>query len=143
LPVRAGTAEHRSANFNGVGVYETIANRRIEQAQKEGLFDNLPGKGKPIADLHYERPPGWWAMRMVRAERNRSTLEQLEGQIGTTRASFWRAGSETEVRQRVAEANRQISAYNTAAAVRNRKGRIDPSQIVARWRYYQAVDNRP
>jgi hypothetical protein len=28
--------------------FERLVEERIQQAQKEGLFDNLPGKGKPL-----------------------------------------------------------------------------------------------
>src|SRR6266516_2169686 len=31
-----------------VGWFDRIADERIQQAQQEGLFDNLPGKGKPL-----------------------------------------------------------------------------------------------
>jgi len=30
-----------------VGWFDRIADERIQQAQQEGLFDNLPGKGNP------------------------------------------------------------------------------------------------
>jgi hypothetical protein len=31
-----------------MGIFETIAENRIRAAQEEGLFSNLPGKGKPL-----------------------------------------------------------------------------------------------
>jgi hypothetical protein len=31
-----------------MGLFEKIAEQRIQEAQAEGLFDNLPGKGKPL-----------------------------------------------------------------------------------------------
>src|SRR6266516_4595325 len=31
-----------------VGWFDRIADERIQQAQQEGLFDNLPGNGKPL-----------------------------------------------------------------------------------------------
>jgi len=31
-----------------MGIFETIAENRILAAQEEGLFNNLPGKGKPL-----------------------------------------------------------------------------------------------
>jgi hypothetical protein len=47
-----------------------VAERRIEQAMKEGKFDNLPGAGKP---LDIEPAPAdenarltWWALRILR-----------------------------------------------------------------------------
>ena len=47
-----------------------LADRRIEDAMKEGKFDNLPGKGKP---LNLEPMPAeenarltWWALRILK-----------------------------------------------------------------------------
>jgi hypothetical protein len=54
---------------------ETIADRRIAAARVAGLFDDLPGKGKPIPDLHLERAPGWWAARWVKTEREKMRSE--------------------------------------------------------------------
>ncbi len=31
-----------------MGLFDRIVEERIQQAQKEGLFDDLPGKGKPL-----------------------------------------------------------------------------------------------
>jgi hypothetical protein len=31
-----------------VGLFDKIAEDRIKQAQKDGVFDNLPGKGQPL-----------------------------------------------------------------------------------------------
>jgi Domain of unknown function (DUF1992) len=31
-----------------VDIFQKIAEDRIQEAQREGLFDNLPGKGKPL-----------------------------------------------------------------------------------------------
>lgn len=31
-----------------MGLFDKLAEDRIQQAQKEGAFDNLPGKGKPL-----------------------------------------------------------------------------------------------
>lgn len=52
----------------GVDVIASIAERRIAEGREAGLFDDLPGRGEPIADLDVERPPGWWAMRFAQRE---------------------------------------------------------------------------
>jgi hypothetical protein len=31
-----------------MGIFDRIAEERIQQAQEEGVFDDLPGKGKPL-----------------------------------------------------------------------------------------------
>lgn len=54
-----------------MNIFEVIAERRIEAAIEEGVFDNLAGAGQPIGDLDQVRPPGWWAARLVRQEHDR------------------------------------------------------------------------
>jgi len=59
---------------------EAIVDRRIREARAAGLFDNLTGRGKPIPDIDSERPPGWFAARLVKQERD---LLRAEGRIPT------------------------------------------------------------
>ena len=42
---------------------------QIQQAMARGDFDNLPGYGKPIADLGSTHDPDWWLKRLVERER--------------------------------------------------------------------------
>ena len=56
-----------------------LADRRIEEAMKEGKFDNLPGAGKP---LELEPMPAeenarlmWWTIRILR--QNDFTPEEI------------------------------------------------------------------
>ena len=51
-------------------VMRRLADRRIEDAMKEGKFDNLPGAGKPIdldpAPAEEDARLLWWALRILR-----------------------------------------------------------------------------
>jgi hypothetical protein len=47
---------------------ELIAENRIQQAMEEGQFDDLPGAGKPIADIDEPYDPLWWVRKWVRRE---------------------------------------------------------------------------
>jgi hypothetical protein len=53
--------------------FRRLADRRIEEAMREGKFDNLPGRGKPIelepmpADENARAT--WWALRIMRRKR--------------------------------------------------------------------------
>jgi hypothetical protein len=42
---------------------------QIERAMERGEFDNLPGLGKPIADLGSSHDPDWWLKKLVERER--------------------------------------------------------------------------
>lgn len=95
-----------------MGVFETIADRRIREARAEGLFDDLPGKGKPIEDLGVERPSGWWASRVVKTERDKTRREELIEGLRRTTPSLWRLKTETELVDEVLRLNEQIAEYN-------------------------------
>jgi hypothetical protein len=40
----------------------------IQQAIRRGDFDNLPGAGKPIENLHQVNDPDWWIRRKIERE---------------------------------------------------------------------------
>ncbi|GAA4756940.1 hypothetical protein GCM10025783_32920 [Amnibacterium soli] len=40
----------------------------IQQAMRRGEFDDLPGAGKPLADLGTVRDPDWWIRRKIERE---------------------------------------------------------------------------
>ena len=56
-------------------IAETIAERAIREAMARGLFDDLPGSGRPIDDLDRQLEPGWWAARAIEEERRRASAE--------------------------------------------------------------------
>jgi hypothetical protein len=116
-----------------VNIFETIADRRIEEARKAGLFDNLPGKGKPIPDLGTERAPGWWAARLAKRERSIMKAEELDRRVRMAKPVLWRLDDESEVRQMVAQLNREIDDYNTVTTW-ERRHRFDPDEIVDQWK---------
>lgn len=116
-----------------MNVFETIADRRIREARENGLFDNLPGAGKPIPDLGVERKPGWWAERIVKAERSQARAEQLDRELRAARPGLWRLGEETSVRAEVAAWNERIDEHNRAATVEHR-ARFDVEEVVDLWR---------
>jgi hypothetical protein len=41
----------------------------IQQAQRRGEFENLPGAGKPLANLRETTDPDWWFRRKIERER--------------------------------------------------------------------------
>jgi hypothetical protein len=79
-------------NVDIESVFRRLAERQIEEAEREGKFDNLPGAGKPL-DL--EPMPAeesarltWWVLRILRRNdftphevRWRKQIEAMKGQI--------------------------------------------------------------
>jgi len=94
-----------------------LADRRIEDAMKDGKFDNLPGSGKPI-DL--EPMPAdenarltWWAIRILKGNDVmpdevvwRKRIDVMKGELAET-------GSESRVRALVQQINVLVYKLNT------------------------------
>ncbi len=94
-----------------------VADRRIEEAMKQGKFDNLPGKGKPL-DL--EPMPAeenarmtWWMLRILRKNdftpdevRLRKRIEQLKSQLSAVCNRRQLAG-------RISQINALVKKLNT------------------------------
>lgn len=94
-----------------------LADRRIEEAMREGKFDNLPGAGKPI-DL--EPMPAeenarlmWWALRLLKQNdfipeevRWHKALDRLREAVNTV-------SEEAELAKLVAQINELVRKINT------------------------------
>ncbi len=63
----ASTEPEPPANPVPRGV-DGIVERQIRDAQERGLFDNLPGAGRPLPDLGERRDENWWLRRHVLRE---------------------------------------------------------------------------
>lgn len=96
--------------------FETWVDQQIREAQERGEFDNLPGKGKPIKDLHEPYDELWWIRQKLERENISYTPPNLAlgKQIEDARERMAAASSEAEVRnilevinERIREANRK------------------------------------
>jgi Domain of unknown function (DUF1992) len=101
----------------GIG-FGTWVERQIQEAAERGEFDNLPGAGKPIADLDKPHDELWWVKDKLRREH----LSYLPPTIALRKeaedalAAAHRAGTEGEVRRILADINRKITEGNRKAA---------------------------
>jgi hypothetical protein len=90
--------------------------QQIHEAMERGAFDNLPGAGKPIPDRGDEDAAQAWLREYLRRE-GVSTDEllptplKLRKEIARLTATVPTLGSEIEVREAVAELNRQIMEW--------------------------------
>jgi Domain of unknown function (DUF1992) len=101
----------------GVG-FGAWVERQIREAAERGAFDNLPGAGKPIADLDKPHDELWWVKDKLRRE-NLSYLPPtiaLRRQAEDALAAAYQARSEDQVRRIVADINARIVDGNRKAA---------------------------
>jgi hypothetical protein len=117
-----------------------LADRRIEEAMREGKFDNLPGRGQP---LELEPMPAeenarmtWWCLRILK--QNDFTPEEVRYRksIDHLRAALERAGNETQVCRLVRQINELVRKVNTLGtnAINLGVGAVDEAEQLRRFR---------
>ena len=118
--------------------WESFIEQQIREAMEEGAFDNLEGKGQPIADLGRAYDPDWWAKKLIEREKVsvappalalRRTVEQTLERLPHIR-------QEAEVRRLLDGLNAQIRKLNATAAEGppTNLAPLDVEAIVRQWR---------
>jgi uncharacterized small protein (DUF1192 family) len=118
--------------------WESWREELIRLAHEEGAFDNLPGAGKPLAELGESYDPDWWVKKLVRREQvsmlppSLELLRKVEAEV----EQIWKLSDEAEVRERIRALNVEIARANARAAEGppTRLAPLDADTIVAEWR---------
>jgi len=123
--------------------FDTWIDKQIRDAERDGLFDDLPGKGKPIADLDQPRDELWWVREKLKREgiqylppglQLRKDLQDLRAEVRT----MWQ---ESQVRTAVREFNvriRHVNSHNLDGPSSNLMP-LDVEREVERWREERLV----
>jgi len=123
--------------------WETWIDAQIRVAREQGAFDNLPGAGKPLANLG---DPDWWVKQLVQREQISILPPSLEllRKVEKELAALEKVHDEGTVRHRVAALNVEIARVNATAmeGPPTRLGRLDVDKVVERWRRTRAANPR-
>ena len=127
-------------NVDITSALRRLADRRIEDAMKEGKFDNLAGMGKP---LNLEPMPAdenarlmWWALRIMRNNNitpdevvYRKSIDRLKSELASSR-------EEARVRMLVAQVNALVYKLNTMGtnAIKSSVAGVDLEEELSRLR---------
>ena len=118
--------------------WETWIDAQIRVARENGVFDNLPGVGKPLPNLGQEYDPLWWVKQLVKREQISMLPPSLEllRKVETELAAIEKLHDEASVRRRVAALNVEIAKVNATVVEGppTRLGILDVDQLLARWR---------
>ena len=118
--------------------FDTWIDKQIRDAERDRLFDDLPGKGKPIPDLDQPRDELWWVRDKLKREgisylppglQLRKDLQDLRVEVLTMR-------QESQVREAVAAFNvrlRHVNSHNIDGPPSNLLP-LDVEREVERWR---------
>ncbi|MDN5918717.1 MAG: DUF1992 domain-containing protein [Pseudonocardia sp.] len=129
--------------------YETAVDRQIREAQEQGYFDDLPGKGKPLPGLDGKFDENWWIRGFLRREglptdallpasvQLRKEIDRLPETVRTLRDERWVRDLVDELNVRIVEHMR----FPSGPRVPVRK--LDPEAVVARWRAERPQPVRP
>jgi hypothetical protein len=117
--------------------WETWIDAQIRVAMEKGVFDNLPGAGKPLPNLGQEYDPLWWVKQLAQREQismlppSLELLRKVEKELATIELH-----DEATVRRQVAALNVEIAKVNATMVEGppTRLGTLDVDQVVARWR---------
>ena len=121
--------------------WETWIDRQIREGMERGDFDDLPGHGKPIADVDRPHDELWWVRNKLQRE-GVSYLPPtlaLRKDVEDAQAAIESAGSEAEVRAIVIDVNERIRAVNRQATAGPPSNLVplDVEAAVERWRSAQ------
>jgi hypothetical protein len=118
--------------------FESLAARRIREAQAEGQFDSLPGFGKPIPNLDGPDDENWWIKNKLRQEGLVVLPPILEARrdIERTLEAVRSMRSEHQVRVAIAALNERIRAAHFSPAEGPADGvrPIEVEAVVQSWR---------
>ena len=124
--------------------WESWIEAQIRVAQEQGAFDNLPGAGKPLANIDQAYDPMWWVKQLVQREQLAMLLPpslELLRKVEKELATIETLADEAAVRRRFAQLNAEIGKLNATAVdgPPTRLAKLDIDQVVARWRQSRAT----
>ena len=97
--------------------FESWIDTQIRQARERGEFDDLPGEGKPIADIDRPYDENWWIKRKLKSE-NVSLLPptlRLRKEAEDTLEEASGARTEQRVRELLEGLNKKIREMNSSS----------------------------
>jgi DnaJ homologue, subfamily C, member 28, conserved domain len=122
--------------------WETWIDRQIRQGMENGDFDDLPGHGRPLADLDVIHDEMWWVRKKLRSEQVSFLPPTLaiRKELDDTLEAVAAAGTEAEVRRLVAGINARIRQVNATATAGppSTVGPLDVERVLERWRAARA-----
>lgn len=117
-------------------VRESWRDEAIREALEQGEFRDLPGKGKPLANL--DDDPDWWVKDKLRREGVSvvPSYLQLRQEVARMREEITHLGSEELARRRIAEINAKIRAANRTitSGPPSDLAPLDEEEEISRWR---------
>ncbi|HEX4249501.1 MAG TPA: DUF1992 domain-containing protein [Pseudonocardia sp.] len=129
--------------------FESVVDEQIRKAQERGDFDNLPGKGKPLAGLDEPDDELWWVRRYISREGLSSDALlppslQLRKEIARLDETVRDLASERDVHDAVVELNRRVAeCMRVPVGPSVPLTLVNADDTVTRWRAARAAPATP
>lgn len=134
------TPPRRPMTVQGV---QTWVDQSIQQAQRQGAFDNLQGAGRPLKDVDTDSDPDWWVKGLIEREKLDMSdampgVMQLRREKSRLPGSLLLMDDEAAVRAHLEDFNARVLAdrrrpYGGAQSPPI-VGRVDVEELVVQWR---------
>jgi hypothetical protein len=117
--------------------FESWIEQQIQQAQRDGLFDDLPGAGRPLA-TDDGADPNWWAKQLLRREQVDflPPALALRRNVEKTLELLPALGDERRVRELLERLDAEIRRFNATSmsGPPTTQAPLDVEAILAGWR---------
>ena len=117
--------------------FESWIEQQIQRAQREGLFDDLPGRGRPLREDDGS-DPNWWAKQLLRREQVDflPPALALRRSVERTLEALPSLGDERRVRELLEALDAEIRRFNATATSGppTTQAPLDVEAILAGWR---------
>lgn len=130
---------------------QSWVDQSIEQATRQGKFDDLPGAGKPLPDVDTRADPDWWVKSLVQREQlDLSAALPGPMQLRREKAAFPESlldlQDEAAVRERLEDFNERVLADRRRPVAGTHSppvvGRVDVEEMLEVWRAARAERDR-
>jgi len=125
--------------------WESAIDKQIREAAERGDFDDLPGAGKPLADLGQPYDENWWVKGLLRRENmsgGPALVLALRKEIDGLADRVARLSLESSVREIVGDLNRRIRAA-AGEPETVQLPIVDVNDVVRVWHERRAAHRRP
>ena len=118
--------------------FQSWAEEQIQEAERDGAFENLPGRGKPLPDAYKPYDPDWWLKSLIQREKISILPPALQARqkLSYALARIRTLSDESAVRREIETLNVALARLNSHASSgpATHIGRLDVETAVQRWR---------
>lgn len=114
--------------------HESLAERRIRQAQDDGHFADLSGAGSPLPGLDRPYHPDWWARSYAERDRDRRRGAEASARADRILGRLWAVEDEGAAARTVDALNSYLERVNRGLHPEARVPLLDPTETMATWR---------